>query len=108
MEPQDCNFLSRNLKHEVLWEPRDVSRHRFIEFLSHHPVKLSEMGIEHDPLLPENQNPRFDWDDFLFGHGRNLPAQVGSLESQTPSSARTIFTPATMFASFCRAAQRAV
>ena len=60
MAPQACNLLFYKPKHEVVGEAILVSAYRAFQVLGLNSVKGCQVGVEHDLLPAEHEDPRLD------------------------------------------------
>jgi hypothetical protein len=63
LRPQDLIFLGSELKHEIGGESLAVTSYLFIQPLDGDVIKFGEVVIEDDPVVTEDQDPRF------YGYG---------------------------------------
>jgi hypothetical protein len=60
LRPQTLVLFCRNAKHEIGWKTFTIAFYLFVQPLNSNPVKFGKIGIEHHPVLPQNQDPRLD------------------------------------------------
>lgn len=54
---QGVNLVLREAEHEVSGEASSVTRHLFVQAFRLDSIELREVGVEHNPLAPEEKDP---------------------------------------------------
>ena len=60
MRPQDLILFGRKLEHEIYRKPLSVALHLLIQLSDRDAIEFSQIAIEDDPLVAEDQDSRFN------------------------------------------------